>query len=203
MSFVPLAQHPALYPLLGPPALVRPESLTDQAARLADHLLATAPALPPRYVARKVLEAVAFSLEHGLRDLALPTKLVGVAAHQPAVEALALPAALPLADRPRLVVSEDLAAFAVAPDGTLQPVGRLQPRHALWLAPLVARGAAVHLHAVTGVGRRARGLPVTLGVNVRVSALSHALQRPVCPEPAKRVAEAPAVYRLALHRYAA
>ena len=190
MHAVPLAQHPALYPLLGPPALTPTESLTDQAARLADHILAAAPLLPPKYVTRKALDAVAFSLEAGLRDLAVPTKLVGVGAHQLAVEALLVgppdPRLVGPPD-PRLVVGSDLTAHAVRSDGSLRPLGRIQPKHAAWLAPLVARGARVHVHAVTGLTRRARGLHVTLGVNVTVSALAHAL-RPRC------VAEAPARY---------
>ena len=184
MVAVPLAQHPALAPLLGPPALAPAESLTGQAARLADHILAAAPLLPPRYVTRKALDAVAFSLEGGLRDLAVPTKLVGVAAHQLAVEAL-------LVGEPnaRLVVATDMTAHTVRSDGSLRPLGRIQPKHAAWLAPLLERGAQVHVHAVTGLARRARGLHVTLGVNVTVSALAHAL-RPTS------VAEAPVGYHV-------
>lgn len=155
------------------------DSLTDQAARWADHFLKSS-ALPPPYVTRKALGAVAFSLRHGLRDLAVPTKLVGVRAHQHAVEALSLYDQLPVLARPRLVVvarpdHAALAVHAVRSDGSLQRVGQIQPKHAAWLTPLLGDeecpGATVHLHAVTGLDRRARGLPVTLGVNVRVSGL--------------------------------
>jgi hypothetical protein len=182
-------------PVTAAPTLPRTQSadsLTDQAARWADHVLKTS-ALPPPYVTRKALGAVAFSLRHGLRDLAVPTKLVGVRAHQHAVEALTLYDQLPVLARPRLVViaspdRAELAVHAVPPapgggasDGSFQRVGQIQPKHASWLAPLLGDeecpGATVHLHAVTGLDRRARGLPVTLGVNVRVSGLNVGLDR--------------------------
>ena len=149
-------------------------TLTDQAARWADHVFATSN-LPPEYVTRKALDAVAFSIRHGLRDLSVPSKLVGVAGHQLAVEALALYDELPAPDRPRLIVSHTLDVHAVRSDRSLRPVGRVQPKHAAWLAPLLGRGAAVHLHRVTGFERRAQNLPVTLGVNVRIAGIVHAL----------------------------
>ena len=183
------------------------DTLTDHAARWADHVLAVSeacdgPALPPAYVARKALSAVAFSLRHGLRDLAVPTKLVGVKAHQHAVEALALYDQLPVHQRPRLAVTlaadGALAVSAVRSDGSLQPVGRLQPKHAAWATPLLGDGLrfglAVHLHAVSGLDRRARGLPVTLGVNVRLSGLGGASGPPARPT-LRAVAEPPAPYR--------
>ena len=161
--------------LFGAPALPTPPPLTDQAAAWADYVLATAgsdggPSLPPAYVVRKALDAVAFSLAHGLRQLSVPTKLVGTSCHQGAVEALTLDDQRPVEARPRLTVShaDGLAVYAVRSDGSLQPVGRVQPKHAAWLAPLLRAGAGVRLHQVTGLGRRARGLPTTLGVNVRV-----------------------------------
>ena len=156
--------------LFGAPALPTPPPLTDQAAAWADHVLATE-SLPPAYVVRKALDAVAFSLAHGLRELSIPSKLVGTSRHPNAVEALTLDDQRPVEARPRLAVSHaaGLAVYARRSDGSLQPVGRVQPKHAAWLAPLLARGAALHLHRVTGLARRARGLPTTLGVNVRVS----------------------------------
>lgn len=175
MPLVPFAQRPLLAPLFSPPALAPHRSLSDQAARWADHVAATASRLARPYVTRKALDALAFSFEHGLRDLAVPTKLVGVAAHQTAIAALAH--AGPLSPGPRLVVADDLVAFLAGPDGALEPLGRLQPRHTDWLGLLLAHGAAVHVHAVTGLARHARGLPVTLGVNVRVSAIGHALDQ--------------------------
>ena len=198
------------------------QSLTDQAARWADHVLGTSgtgsntksgPGLPPVYVTRKALGAVAFSLRHGLRDLAVPTKLVGVKAHQHAVEALSLFDRLPIRSRPRLAVTVDpggsLTVSAVRSDGSLQCVGRVQPKHVPWLTPLLGAplpgvwegpGVAVHLHAVTGLDRRARGLPATLGVNVRVSGLGAALDAlqasaPVAPRRQRgAVAEPPVPY---------
>ena len=162
------------------------QSLTDQAARWADHVLEHGSKLSPSYVTRKALDAVAFSLRHGLRDLAVPTKLVGVKGHQHAVEALSLYDQLPVRSRPRLAVTVgsdgSLAVSAVRSDGSLQRVGRIQPKHVPWLTPLldapllgVWEGVVVHLQAVTGLDRRVRRLPVTLGVNVRVSGLGAAL----------------------------
>jgi hypothetical protein len=174
------------------------DTLTVQAARWADHVLGSDPGgLPPAYVARKALDAVAFSLRHGLRDLAIPTKLVGVKAHQHTVEALALETypergpgdRLPARRRPRLALAVGprgaLCVSAVRSDGSLQPVGRLQRKHTAWATPLVIdgphSGLTVHLHAVTGLARRARGLPVTLGVNVRLSGFDHPLGVPPAP----------------------
>ena len=189
------------------PDLASAQTLTDQAARWADHVFAAAgsgdgPDLPPAYVARKALMAVAFSLRHGLRDLAVPTKLVGVKSHQHAVEALALYDGLPVRRRPQLAVTVGaggaLAVSAVRSDGSLQPVGRFQPKHTAWAAPLLGNGSCpgltVHLHAVTGLDRRARGLPVTLGVNVRVSGLGGASSPPSRPA-LRAVAEPLAPYR--------
>ena len=188
------------------------DTLTDQAARWADHVLAVSESsdgrgLPPAYVARKALSAVAFSLRHGLRDLAVPTKLVGVKAHQHAVEGLTLYDRLPVHHRPRLAVTVGtdgaLVVSAVRSDGSLQPVGRLQPKHTAWAAPLLGDGGrldvlcpglTVHLHTVTGLDRRARGLPVTLGVNVRLSGLGGAPGPPARPA-LRAVAEPPAPYR--------
>lgn len=173
---VPAPVHPAHLAarFFGAPALPTPALLTDQAARWADHVLAT-DSLPPEYITRKALDAVAFSLRHGLQDLSIPSKLVGVKAHQHAVEALSLYDELPLLARPRLVVSHTLAVYAVRSDRSLQPLGRLQPKHAAWITPLVATGATVHLLRVSGLSRRAQGLPVTLGVNIRISGLGGAL----------------------------
>ena len=177
---------PRIAPLTASPALDATAPLTDQAARWAEHVLRTAPHLPPAYVTRKALDAVAFSLRHGLRSLSVPSKLVGVARHQPAVEALVRTHDLPLALRPRLVVSvtrdapggpERILAFAPQRDRSLARLGHVQPKHALWLAPLLGGrdgrpAASLRLVEVTGLGRRAEGRPVTLGVNVRMTGIA-------------------------------
>ena len=164
---VPAAPDALALRLFGAPALPTPPPLTDQAARWADHVLATE-SLPPAYVVRKALDAVAFSLAHGLRQLSVPSKLVGTSRYPHAVEALTLDDQRPVEALPRLTVSHTLAVYAVRSDRSLQPVGRVQPKHAAWLAPLLRAGAGVRLHQVTGLGRRAQGLPTTLGVNVRI-----------------------------------
>ena len=203
--------RPTATPTRTLPGDTNTQSLTDQAARWADHVLEHGSRLSPSYVTRKALDAVAFSLRHGLRDLAVPTKLVGVKAHQHAVEALSLYDQLPIRSRPRLAVTVgsggSLTVSAVRSDGSLQRVGRIQPKHVPWLTPLldaplsgVWEGVAVHLQAVTGLDRRARGLPVTLGVNVRVSGLGASLDALCASAPAAprrqrgAVAEPPAPY---------
>ena len=147
------------------------DTLTDQAARWADHVLAVSdasdgPALPPGYVARKALSAVAFSLRHGLRDLAVPTKLVGVKAHQHAVETLTLYDELPVHQRPRLAVTlaadGALAVSAVRSDGSLQPVGRLQPKHAAW-----ATSSAAHPSGVAAASAGSTPAPQNLHIAIR------------------------------------
>lgn len=178
---------PRIAPLTAPPALDVSDPLTDQAARWAEHVLRTAPHLPPATVTRKALDAVAFSLRHGLRSLSIPSKLVGVARHQPAVEALVRTHDLPLALRPRLVVSvtrdasgapQRLVVFAPQPGRSPARLGHVQPKHAAWLAPLLGTGgdgypsASLYLVEVTGLGRRAEGRPVTLGVNVRMTGIA-------------------------------
>lgn len=124
-----------------------------------------------------------------------------MAAHQHAVGALTFYDQLPVRDRPRLIVSHTLEVHAVRSDRSLQRVGRIQPKHAAWLAPLLGRGAALYLHRVTGLDRRAKGLPVTLGVNVRIAGLVPALDHfaaalaPYHAAPRAGVAETPAAYR--------
>lgn len=196
MSLVSFAQSVHLAPLFSPPGLAPHRALSDQAARWANHVATAAPRLARAYATRKALGALAFSFEHGLRDLAVPSKLVGVAAYQSTIAALAR--ACGRASGPRLIVADDLVAFLAGPDGTLQPLGRIQPHHADWLGPLLAHGAAVHVHAVTGLARHVRGLPVTLGVNVRVSAIGHALDQSAAlvSAAATSVAEPTAPYGL-------
>lgn len=194
---------PRIAPLTAPAALgADPRSaadpLTGQAARWAEHVLRSAPHLPPVYVTRKALDAVAFSLRHGLRALSVPSRLVGVARHQPAVEALVQTHDLPLALRPRIgvAVARDapggpvrLVAFVSQPDRSRARLGFVQPKHAAWLAPLLgAPGdgrppASLHLVRVTGLGRRAAGRPVTLGVNVRIAGVGEEGPKVRRPDP--------------------
>ena len=127
---------------------------------------------------RKALGALAFSVQHGARSFAVPTKLVGVARHQRAVEALAAEAA----EHPRgglglpLEVATGGALLLVSHRG--EPLGALQGKHAPWATPVLGAGGRLVLLAVTGqdaaAGGDGRGY---LGVNVAVAHVGEALGR--------------------------
>ena len=147
---------------------------------------ATERGLPTRYAAEKALGALALSARlalpapplhsdadtgdeeacaHGVA-LAVPTKLVGTSAFQPALRALRAsraPAGLPL----RLAV--DRGRIAVFAGERL--LGLVQPKHG-WLTPLVAHGASAVLLRVTGDPARGH----TLGVNVAFTGLGDAIR---------------------------
>ena len=149
---------------------------------------ATARGLPLQYAAEKALGALALSArlalpvrplsvrpdgERGDEEacghrvaLALPTKLVGTSAFQPALcklRASRAPAGLPL----RLAVERGrVAVFAGE-----RLLGLVQPKHG-WLAPLVAHGASAVLLRVTGDPARGH----TLGVNIAFTGLGDAVR---------------------------
>lgn len=95
---------------------------------------------------------------HGTIVLSIPTKLVGVAAVQPNVRALRSRATTGA----RFAVRTTEHGLVVFWQGLA--IGRIQDKHAGWLAPLLPESASVHLIAVTG--DEASGH--TLGVNVFV-----------------------------------
>jgi len=167
-------------------------ALIDQARRWTDHALRNS-RLDPVYVVEKALAALAFTLRffgrdgtpaydesapyheepnttppgtedavqdalHGTIVLSIPTKLVGVAAVQPNVRALRSRAAAGARFSVR-ITEHGLVVFWQG-----LAIGRIQDKHAGWLAPLLPESASVHLIAVTG--DEARGH--TLGVNVFV-----------------------------------
>ena len=133
------------------------------------------------YYYRKALHAVRFSLASGAPSLALPSKLVGVAACQPAVCVLAaqaaaeggapVPLSLCLEKQPG---GPGTLAVAFAPQGgRTYRLGRIQERHVAWLAPLLPYGAQVVALDVSGLGREG----VTLGVNIGILGVGAALER--------------------------
>ena len=95
---------------------------------------------------------------HGTIVLSIPTKLVGVAAVQPNVRALRSRATAGARFSVR-TTEHDLVVFWQG-----LAIGRIQDKHAGWLAPLLPASASVHLIAVTGDETRGH----TLGVNVFV-----------------------------------
>lgn len=143
----------------------RAATFTAEARAWAEH--AAGAAFGQERAQKKALDAVAFSAEIGARSLAIPSKLQGVAQHQPAVAALAHLAdqheraglGFPLA----VHVTEDnhIAVSFQDEHGGLHVLGRVQSKHVLWLRPLLAIGAAVKLVAVTG-----RQPGRTMGVNI-------------------------------------
>lgn len=177
--------HCSLHRPLSPCALAR---LVAEARRWLAFV--TERGLPTRYAAEKALGALALSARlalpaptahsdadtgdeeacaHGV-VLAVPTKLVGTSAFQPALRALRAsraPAGFPL----RLAV--DRGRIAVFVDGNVNErlLGLVQPKHG-WLTPLVAHGASAVLLRVTGDPARGH----TLGVNVAFTGLGDAIR---------------------------
>jgi hypothetical protein len=141
----------------------------------ADHALATS-RQQPGTVFRKAVDALRFTLAHRGRAFAVPSKLVGVSAHQETVAQLVAHAAA----SPRGGVGLPLAVFeeagavvvSVVMDGEPRTLGRVQSKHAPWLAPLLAHGAEVVLIAVSGLGRESG----PLGVNVAFTNVAVAVE---------------------------
>ena len=153
---------------------------------------ATKRGLPLPYAAEKALGALALSARLALPvrplsarpdgecgdeeacghrvALALPTKLVGVSAFQPALRAIRAsnaPAGTPL----RLAVDRGRVAVFDGSGPCERLLGLVQPKHG-WLTPLVAHGASAVLLRVTGDPARGH----TLGVNVAFVGLGDAVR---------------------------
>lgn len=150
------------------PVPSRSAALTAEGEAWVAH--ATAHGMTERAAVRKALQAVGLSVRYRANALAIPSKLVGVKAHQATVARLARHAdrldrgglglrlhAVATADEDRAVSVE----VSVELGGDRLALGAVQDKHAAWLAPLLAHGATVCLSAVTG---RQRGR--TMGVNV-------------------------------------
>ena len=127
----------------------------------------------PATLTRKALAALAFSFRHRASDLAVPSKLVGTSKRQRALWAL-------VGERPNVglrLLAETGSASASGAHGAIMvsygdaPLGRVQTKHAPWLAPLLAFGATVHLVRVTGEDYR------TLGANVCFARVGPAIER--------------------------
>lgn len=118
---------------------------------------------------KKALDAVSFTLRTGLGTFAVPTKLIGVKAHQAAVRALRVSGARAGL---RLHLEERGGRLAVL-WGNGRLLGYVQPKHERWLRPLVGTGVEVRLIAVTGDEAKSH----TLGVNIALCSLPHALTR--------------------------
>ena len=123
--------------------------------------------MAPRTVTAKALAAVAFSVQHQARSLAVPSKLAGVRGHQRRLWEIV---------RSGYRAYETLGVDLVSTDGiTLtydgDPVGAVQTKHVPWARPLVPFGLTVHLARVTGSDQEG----YMLGVNVVFGGVGEAL----------------------------
>ena len=114
--------------------------------------------MQPSTLDAKALGACAFSVHHGASSFAVPTKLVGTSRHQHALRSLSQAPAW-------LALDLDARGEHLVASHRGRVLGRVQPKHAPWVRPLVAFGLAVYLSRVTGAdAERPRGY--RLGCNV-------------------------------------
>ena len=149
-----------------PAAEVRAREVAGQAGRwLAFATERTR--MRPHMLTAKALSSVAFSVHQGAASLAVPSKLAGTSAHQPALWALVRNPAGPWA---ALDVEATADGLLASYDGT--PLGAVQTKHVGWVRPLLAFGLTVHLGRVTG-----HDYEYTLGLNVAFGHVGAALDR--------------------------
>ena len=152
-------------------------------AREADRWLAFAVGLTrmrPRTLTQKALSACAFSVHHGTRSLAVPSKLVGTSRHQGPLQEIARRAAVRGTDAPWDALDLDVWDDRVAVSHDGRPLGEVQFKHLPWVLPLVPHGLSLRLTRVTGTGRTAGDRPrraVRLGCNVAFTGVGGALAR--------------------------
>ena len=122
----------------------------------------------PRTLTAKALSACAFSVHHGTRGLAVPSKLVGTSWHQGLLGELAREtktASGTGAPWHPLDLNADGGRVVASHRG--RPLGEVQRKHVPWVLPLVPFGLGLRLTRVTGTGGTgARGRAVRLGCNV-------------------------------------
>ena len=151
-----------------PGAEVRARRIAREAERWLEFALGLT-RMRPRALTSKSLSACAFSVHHGTRSLAVPSKLVGTSKHQSALREIAREAASPWKDLVLDVEDDTITALHRG-----QPLGEVQSRHVPWVLPLVPYGLGLRLTRVTGTGRHARG-PYRLGCNVAFTGVGEAL----------------------------
>lgn len=122
----------------------------------------------PDTLARKALDATAFTVGKRASSFAVPSKLTGTAHHQRTLWSM-------VSDRSLVWAPLDLVdtgdGLAVHHDG--EPIGEVQPKHLGWLRPLVPFGAKAYLTRITG--HEYEGY--TLGVNCTYGHVGAALDR--------------------------
>ncbi len=146
-----------------------PEARTRRVATEAQRWLAFAgeqSRMRPETILAKTLQSACFSVQTGASSFAVPSKLVGVRAHQRTLWALVRDG---YADYERLAV--DTTAEGVLVWRGDEILGEVQSKHVPWVRPLVAFGLTVHLSRVTGHETEGH----TLGVNVVFGGVGRAL----------------------------
>ena len=144
-------------------------------AREAERWLAFALGLTrmrPRTLTRKALSACAFSVHHGTRSLAVPSKLVGTSQHQRRLREIA-------SDARGTGTSWDALDLDVQDDRVAvfhrgERLGEVQSKHLPWVLPLVPFGLGLCLTRVTGTDR-ASDARYRLGCNVAFVGVGEAL----------------------------
>lgn len=130
----------------------------------------------PRTLTRKALSACAFSVHHGTRSLAVPSKLVGTSRHQRRLREIASDARG--TGTPWDALDLDVQDDRVAVSHRGERLGEVQSKHLPWVLPLVPFGLGLCLTRVTGTDRAldARyGRALKLGCNVAFVGVGEAL----------------------------
>lgn len=130
--------------------------------------------MKPAVLTAKTLDSACFSVAAGASHFAVPSKLVGVKAHQRALWQIV---------RDGYHIHDELETDTATTSGVRVSygdtvLGDVQPKHVAWLRPLIPFGLTVHIARITGSETENR----TLGVNVvfghvapAIAALSEAL----------------------------
>ena len=159
-----------------PAAEVRARSVAREAERWLA-FAASRTRMRTRTLTRKALSACAFSVHHGTRSLAVPSKLVGTSRHQGLLRGLA---DLQGGSAPWDVLDLDVQDDRVGVLHGGRPLGEVQAKHLPWVRPLVPFGLGLRLVRVTGTDR-ARGdhyrRALKLGCNVAITGVGEALAR--------------------------
>ena len=114
----------------------------------------------------KTIQSACFSAQSGASSFAVPSKLVGVRAHQRTLWALVRDG---YTGYERLAVDTTVGGVVVWRGDEI--LGEVQSKHVPWVRPLVAFGLTVHLSRVTGHETEGH----TLGVNVVFGGVGRAL----------------------------
>jgi len=150
-----------------PPEDIRSREITEQAVRWLALAEDRTRMRRPTLVA-KALSAVAFSVRHGARSLAVPSKLSGTSGRQRALWTMVREHVSPWTE---LSLDDTGGGLAVRYGDDV--LGEVQPKHLGWARPLVPFGLKLYFCRVTGHDYDA----YTLGCNVVFGYVGQALDR--------------------------